>query len=104
MSPATLSVTEMCVLEPRLGALLQEAAAVEDDGPTFCRNTTVAFDPDGRPTLKRRLAQLVGWGSPHPGSALATCRAYEAALHALYEALPPCRACGCVGPDGRFVD
>jgi hypothetical protein len=82
--------------EPRLGALLAEAQAVEDDGstPSFCANEVWARQ------FKPRLAKLVGWYAEGEDRMLHTNRAYDLAYARVCNALPACRDCGCT--DGEW--
>ena len=84
--------TDLCILEPQLLDLAQEAANVSSRGkPQFCANAV--WYAGG---LKERLCKLVGWDrKPHP--VLGTEEAYDVAYDTCYNALPDCRDCLCFG-------
>lgn len=79
--------------EPRLNALYHLACAVYDDkenSECFCPNYVYVH------TLKPILVNLVGWRvRAHP--ILGTSIAYDVALKKIYNVLPGCRNCGCIG-------
>lgn len=77
--------------EPRLGALLREARAV-----TPPREPNWDVDRVWYMQLKPRLLELVGWFAKSDDPVLHTCDAYDVAYHRIYDALPDCRACGCM--------
>jgi hypothetical protein len=89
-------------LEPRLLDLLREARALRKEqrrDPHFCANA--AWYGYGRwrgHGLKPRLVRLVGWSAEGGDPILATRAAYDVAYQTVYEALPACRACGCMRP------
>lgn len=70
-----LSLGQLVALEPRLGVLLADAAAV----PVLGRDWRVYEN------FKRRLTGLVGWHVDHP--VLGTTDAYDVAIGALVEEL-----------------
>lgn len=84
--------------EPRLIELYNAVAAVKDDGtePAFCANDWWYGDNG----FKDRMSDLVGWGADegNPQHALLeTEEAYSLAYDTLYDLLPECRNCGCLG-------
>jgi len=72
--------------EPRLGALLGEAEAIEG-GPGFCANEVWY----GAGNLRERLSALVGWDVDQGDPVLGTRGAYDLAYDTVYDALPCCR-------------
>lgn len=82
----------LTALEPRLASLLAECQAEEAEAqgdPHYCANLV------WHQKYKSRLCRLVGWGRrdvPELGTSLA----YDVAYDVCYEALPGCRACGCL--------
>jgi hypothetical protein len=87
---------EICQLEPRLQALLEEIKQVKDDPttPYFCANAHWY----GQSGFKSRIFYLVGhWAE---NCHLRSSTAYDVAYHKLYDALPNCRNCGNCGFDG----
>ena len=94
---APLTFSQLCELEPRLLALLNEAKSIKDNRrrPSFCANR-VWGDSGG---LRERMTQLVGYSVRRQGGdpRLATSRAYDIAYHTIYDALPDCRNCVCIG-------
>ena len=91
--------------EPRLNDLLADARSVRDDNPaTCCMHDTYVWGHGSQPSFKNRLDALVGWYRPHKDPLLSTSEAWFLTVQVIQHALPPCRHCGCVGMDGRFVD
>jgi hypothetical protein len=89
---------ELVAREPRLGALLAEAKAVSSRrNPHFCANE-VWYGYAGHRGIKPRLRHLVGWDAMSDDPDLHSCRAWDAAYQTIYDALPSCRACGCMRP------
>jgi hypothetical protein len=87
---------ELVALEPRLAGLLADAgrAADGDRLGVYCAERAW-HGWCGRPGLKARLQELVGWGSRREG-VLGGAQAYEVAYAVVCGALPPCRcACDC---------
>jgi len=91
----TLTWRELVRREPRLAELLQEARTVDDSDPHFCANA-VWYGYNGYAGLKGRLCQLVGWDADTDDPILRTPEAYDLAYDTIYDALPPCRHCGCL--------
>jgi hypothetical protein len=77
--------------EPRLRHLYAEIRAVKDDKsePGFCANW-VWYG-----SFKKQMCALVGFQADNPN--LRTMEAYDHAYHKLYNALPDCRNCYCIG-------
>jgi hypothetical protein len=99
---ARMTYTEMVAAEPCLRDLMAEAAcanaACADRGERYCQFHAYAIGYGGEPGFKARLCQLVGWSSPHRGTYLATCDAYDVALQRLVQVLPACDpGCPCAG-------
>ncbi len=86
---------KLCGMEPRLQALYKKAKGMRDDPsrPSFCANA-VWFGALGEEGLRGEMARLVGWFAENPE--LRTTEAYDIAYETLYQALPNCRACGCM--------
>lgn len=82
---------QICELEPGLLDLYTEAAAVKDDGKLkrFCANDVWTH------RFKPRLVKLVGWDSKI--ELLQSTTAYDVAYHMVYDVLPDCRNCSCIG-------
>jgi hypothetical protein len=74
--------------EPALNSLLRDAQTVDGSDEYFCANLVWARE------LKPRLVELVGYWARNPE--LRNTRAYEIAYRRIYDALPPCRNCGCI--------
>jgi transcriptional regulator with XRE-family HTH domain len=86
----------LLALEPRLRVLYDQARAIHDDPQrrSFCANHIWT-------EFKEPLARLVGWDVPPDRPAeLRTERAYRVAHEAIYDQLPNCRWCFCVGSEG----
>ena len=85
----------LCQVEPRLKELYERAKAVKDDRSTnwFCPQAVWG----GYSGLKAEMTALVGWHAESDAPRLRTCEAYMAAYAAIYNALPPCRNCTCIG-------
>ncbi|MBM4070268.1 MAG: hypothetical protein FJ271_15130 [Planctomycetes bacterium] len=98
ITPDVIVWDELVAHEPRLNDRLIEALSIPDDGGYFCRDEAW----QGRRGIKDSLSHLVGFGSCHHDSFLATQQAWDVARDALLEALPPCRNCGCCVSDGSF--
>ncbi len=83
---------ELAGLEPVLDLLLKEAEAVRDDGkgPSFCAN-----DYWVESSLKFQVGCYAGPGALSREPGLKSSSAYRIAYKKIYEALPPCRNCGC---------
>lgn len=81
---------ELTGLEPRLNRLFLEAQMVNGDEGQFCANH-VWFH-----SFKPILVELVGWERGGPPVELMTEEAYDLAYDKIYNALPPCRDCGCL--------
>ena len=99
---SVVSWEELVGLEPRLGALLEEARGVADPGGAggFCREVRWR-GLDGGPSLERAVRNLVGWEANPPDVRLVSWAAYRVAAETIRNAMPPCRpgaACGCVSP------
>jgi hypothetical protein len=83
--------------EPRLAGLEAEARLAHQMPGPRCTNA-VWYGRGGGPSMKRRYAELVGWGRPRSATGpswLRSAAAYEVGYQHLYDALP----CD-VGPDG----
>ena len=95
----SLTWFELTAHEPELDELLAKVLAIKDDPqkPCFCA------DRHYRSWLKKEIERLVGVFSKHKGTLLGTSKAYDLVVRTLVNALPPCRNCGCVGPDGNFL-
>lgn len=87
------------VREPRLISLLVEAAATRDDDPDdyFCANEVFFRYRNPRAGLKWRLSKLVGHYADTIDPVLRTSEAYDVVYERIYEALPDCRGCTCLG-------
>lgn len=83
---------KLAKLEPALSVLLNDVRAAKDDGGPagFCANTVWLRK------FKPRLRQLVGYETTNKTPVLQTASAYDAVYNVTYEALPPCRDCGCI--------
>jgi hypothetical protein len=77
-------------LEPRLNELLDEIRNVDGSDDSFCANSVwyEAFKP--------RLCGLVGWQASKAGF-LRSSHVYDVAYERLYQELPDCKNCGCLG-------
>jgi hypothetical protein len=92
-SPAGLN--KLIAQEPRLLKLYERALSFHRaTDPRFCANEVWYGYSDVRTGLKERLCMLVGWEARK--LTLRTEEAYDVAYDAIYEALPDCRACGCL--------
>lgn len=77
-------------LEPRLLVLLDEARQPDPGGRRFCANLRWYR------LLKPALVNMIGWDAwTSQAAELKTREAYDLAYDTLYDALPPCRDCGC---------
>lgn len=78
-------------LEPALLSMYNEAASIKDDRKSkrFCANSVWSHD------FKPRLVKLVGWDSNV--ELLQSTTAYDVAYRMIYDVLPDCRNCFCVG-------
>jgi hypothetical protein len=94
---------ELVAHEPGLDDLLRDVRSVKDrGGPYFCKHEAWAHGWKNRAAFRNRTYRLVGFGSRHRDSFLATSQAYDVVLETILEALPPCRNCGCVNENGDF--
>jgi len=90
-------------LEPRLKHLHKKAKSIMDDPHEryFCANHAWYGYWAGErwiEGLKKELVALIGWSSvnrKHP--VLGGMDAYDVAYRKIYDALPDCRGCGCLG-------
>ena len=86
------------IFEPKLIDLLIEAAsAVPDSDGYFCANEFFFRYRNPRNSLKARLTRLVGWEAEGYRPELKTEAAYDVVYERIYEALPNCHHCACVG-------
>ena len=94
----TQSITwnRICELSPLMLSLYEQARAVRDDKrkKRFCANA-VWYDH-----FKPYMVNHVGWNSPTPE--LQSSVAYNITYDKIYNALPNCRNCSCVGMGGPF--
>jgi len=103
--PQRPSFEQLARLEPRLSALLLKAQAIKDDPAkeSFCANQRWYGYGAGHQEggLRAEVEELVGWAVEDRGSdpRLSTSAAYDVAYHTIYNALPDCRNCACVGFD-----
>ena len=101
----TVTWEEISAHEPALNDLLIEARSTKDDGQYFCKHEAYASGHKNHVSFKKRLNQLVGFSAKkHRGFFLATEQAWRVATNTILEALPLCRTCGCVYPDGSFTE
>jgi len=89
---------ELVRREPGLAALLEEVLAEPGDGASYCANIAWFGRPGGL-GFKARMAQLVGWSARSADPLLRSSEAYAVAYRALYDPLPPCKACPCLAPE-----
>jgi hypothetical protein len=102
-----LSFEDVCALEPRLAPLYEDATHVMDDGSkgSFCANRAwagIELDPQGRLLrsdggLQSRLSDLVGRRRKDDAPWLASSFVFDICRRTIYEALPDCRNCSCLG-------
>jgi hypothetical protein len=88
----------MVAIEPALQALFDAAAAVRDNKRKrgFCANAHwYGYGSRKGMGLKPRMMGLVGWHAQDPR--LRSMEAYRVAYTRIYEALPDCRNCNCMG-------
>jgi hypothetical protein len=92
---------EMLKEEPALQLLMKELRAVKDDKKeaSFCANRLwlMGWDNDPLSSPKRKIEELVGWHAQNP--VLRTEAAYRLAYEKLYDVLPNCRNCWCIGQE-----
>lgn len=95
---------DLAAHEPALTDLLNEARSVKDDDPTFsCRCIAFVEGTREKPSFKRRLYDLVGFGAKHRGPIMTSCEAWDLTVETVHGALPGCHNCGCVDWNGNFV-
>jgi hypothetical protein len=87
LTPASPSFSQLVAIEPELGGLYREIKGIRAQGRDFCANDIWYR------VYKPRLSQLTGWEASK--ASIRTMQAYDVAYSTLYEALPPCRRCGC---------
>ncbi len=95
-----LTWAQMVRLQPGLDRLLKEIEAVKDDKtrPGFCANAWwYGFGSRAELGFKSRFIYLVGFHCRNADPRMRTMAAYDKALHRLYQALPNCRNCNCIG-------
>jgi hypothetical protein len=88
----------MVVIAPGLQALFDEAAATKDNKQSrgFCANAHwYGYGSCEGKGLKSRVLRLVGWHANDPR--LRSMEAYGIACGRIYNALPDCRNCNCMG-------
>jgi hypothetical protein len=81
--------SELVEAEPALARLYAEIVSAGSDYEQFC-----AIDAWNN-RFKSKLIWLVGFRAHGKNECLHTRAAYNVAMRRLYEALPPCRGCGC---------
>ena len=89
---------ELVAHEPELNDLLIEARSIKP-GPDFCKHDTLAIGYKQHRGFKKSLHKLVGFGSRHPYTFLATSQAWDVAIETILESMPPCTNCGCESVD-----
>ena len=97
-----LTFDRLCQMEPRLASLLQRASEVRDDetAESFCANRTwYGYENLPHEGIKEQLCSLVGSDREDlpQGHVLRSSLAYELAYQTIYNVLPPCRNCSCIG-------
>lgn len=90
-TPKTLTWKRICELCPLMLRLFEQARAVKDDKRKrrFCAND-IWYNQ-----FKPYMVNHVGWHSSIPE--LQSSLAYNITYEKIYEALPDCRNCFCVG-------
>lgn len=91
--------------EPRLDDVLKDARSIKNQGDQyFCKDYAWTTGWKHLAGFKQRIYPLIGFGSCHRNSFLATSQAWDVALETILEALPPCRHCGCcIDSAGNFA-
>lgn len=79
---------EIITIEPYLETMRKDAAAIDGSDEHFCANERWYGD------FKPRVCALVGWDAAD--GRLAFDQAYDVAYQTIYDALPPCKNCGCM--------
>ena len=83
----------MIIIEPKLKELYLQAKSYRKNSGNnnkFCANS-VWYGYNGKPAMKDRICELVGWDSRH--SSLRNTEAYDIAYNMIYKSLPDCAPC-----------
>lgn len=95
--PARICWKDLVAHEPLLDEMLAEARAVKNDDPNFCRDNCLCFGTDQRPSLNRRIRDLLSpYRGPHSNSFLSSEEALRLALEIILDALLLCRPHECL--------
>lgn len=94
-APAWRLWDKLIAAEPRLVDLYQRARSIRDDltRKSFCANVHW-YDE-----LKPELVKLVGWSAWSRKALLRSSDSYDVAYEVIYNVLPDCRNCWCMGGD-----
>ncbi|MEI7564028.1 MAG: hypothetical protein WCJ39_10825 [bacterium] len=77
----------MIIIEPKLQELYLQAKSYKKNSNNFCA-IAVWYGYNGKPSMKDRVCELVGWDSLHPS--LRNSKAYDMAYDKIYDELPDC--------------
>ena len=90
---------ELAEIEPELLIIEANLKAIKDNkrNKSFCANAIWFGYPGHSPSYKMWMHRLVGSYVRKDNPRLITSEAYDCAYHHLYDILPDCRNCACIG-------